>query len=317
MKLEVLYVRDCPNLAPMLERLAEVTDEPVSTRLVESEAEAVRLGMAGSPTLLVDGVDPFADEGSCDCGVSCRLYRDEAGRITDAPSADQLREVLSTAADSCCADCAGGGLSDWRARAVPVDRVEQAVHRAILAAFAETGRPPLDGILDALTAGGGRSTSEVLTKLHDADTIRLDASGGIAVAYPFSAVPTAHRVRIGGEVEVYAMCAVDALGISAMLGRDTVIESVDATTGRPVTVAMGGADAAWSPADAVVFVSTAAGRGPSAENCCGSVNFFTGRASAEEWMAANPGIPGEIVGRADAERLGVGIFAHLLGGTPH
>jgi hypothetical protein len=40
-------------------------------------------------------------------------------------------------------------------------------------------------------------------------------------------------VQIGDRVEVYAMCAIDALGMSAMLGENTRIDSVDVTTGHP------------------------------------------------------------------------------------
>lgn len=94
MKLEVLHVPDCPNLAPLLERLARVTDLPVATREIASGADATRYGMAGSPTLLVDGLDPFAGAGHCGGTVSCRLYRDESGRITPVPSAGQLGAAL-------------------------------------------------------------------------------------------------------------------------------------------------------------------------------------------------------------------------------
>jgi hypothetical protein len=97
MKLEVLHVRDCPNLTPMLELLAEVTDQPVSTRLIESDADAATFGMAGSPTLLIDGVDPFATADDCGCGMSCRLYRDSEGRIVAAPSAEQLHDAITAA----------------------------------------------------------------------------------------------------------------------------------------------------------------------------------------------------------------------------
>jgi hypothetical protein len=97
MRLEVLHVPDCPNLEPMLSRLAEVTELPVATRVVASDAEAVRFGMAGSPTLLIDGVDPFVEAGGCECGVSCRLYRDHDGRIVAAPSVEQLREAIAAA----------------------------------------------------------------------------------------------------------------------------------------------------------------------------------------------------------------------------
>ena len=55
MKLEILHVPECPNLLPLLERIAETTDLPVTTRMVESDAAAANLGMAGSPTLLIDG----------------------------------------------------------------------------------------------------------------------------------------------------------------------------------------------------------------------------------------------------------------------
>jgi hypothetical protein len=97
MKLEVLHVPDCPNLSPMLERLAQVTDLPVVTRVIDSDAEAARFGMAGSPTLLIDGVDPFTSRDQCECGVSCRLYRAENGRIVSAPSVEQLRDAITAA----------------------------------------------------------------------------------------------------------------------------------------------------------------------------------------------------------------------------
>lgn len=100
MKLEVLHVTDCPNLRPMLDRLAEATDLPVATLEVTTDAEAARLGMNGSPTLLIDGIDPFASADQCVCGLSCRLYRDEEGRIVPAPSVDQLLDALAEARQS-------------------------------------------------------------------------------------------------------------------------------------------------------------------------------------------------------------------------
>lgn len=44
--------------------------------------------MAGSPTLLINGVDPFAVRGHCDCSVSCRRYRDERGRPYPRPASN-------------------------------------------------------------------------------------------------------------------------------------------------------------------------------------------------------------------------------------
>jgi hypothetical protein len=49
--------------------------------------------MNGSPTLLIDGVDPFGRPGLRP-SLSCRLYPDENGSLSGAPSVTQLRQVL-------------------------------------------------------------------------------------------------------------------------------------------------------------------------------------------------------------------------------
>jgi len=58
-----------------------------------------------------------------------------------------------------------------------------------------------------------------LATLERDDLVHLGGDGEIAVAYPFSAQPTAHRVKLANEHEAYAMCAIDALGIAPMFER--------------------------------------------------------------------------------------------------
>jgi len=315
LSLVVLHVPDCPNLSPMLDRLRQVTDAPMTTREVRTDAEAAQLGMAGSPTLLVDGVDPFAEPGRCERGVSCRLYRDEQGVVVPAPSVDQLRDALA-AADRAAAGAEsatpGEVLSAWRTRALPMGPVERAVHRTILRAFASTGRPPATRDLEPVVAGSGSRTRTVLETLHESDAIRLDPDGQIAVAYPFSSAPTRHRVRIVDRIDVYAMCAIDALGISAMLGEGTRIDSIDVTTGQPITVTMTAGHTSWEPRGAVVFIGSDSGGGPSADCCCDYLNFFIDQATATAWTATHPHIPGQILTPAEAEDLGARLFGHLL-----
>ncbi|WP_235671213.1 organomercurial lyase, partial [Aeromonas caviae] len=84
-------------------------------------------------------------------------------------------------------------------------------------------------------------------------------------------------MQIAGGAAAYAMCAVDALGMSAMLGAEVMIESVDPDTGDSITVTVRGQEATANPATVVVFIGAEAGQGPSADTCCIYLNFFTDR----------------------------------------
>jgi anaerobic selenocysteine-containing dehydrogenase len=112
MRVMVLAVPDCPNAMLLEERLAQVLDGrrnvSVSRQVIEDEQEAARQGMHGSPTILVDGTDPFAEPGQS-ATVSCRLYRDSDGRVCGAPSVSQLRQVIGEPA----AAAAGAGSPGW------------------------------------------------------------------------------------------------------------------------------------------------------------------------------------------------------------
>lgn len=97
MELTVLAVPGCPN-APVLEqRLAQVlTARPgvtVRRLVVDGPAEAARLGMHGSPTLLIDGRDPFPVPGMVPA-VACRIYPGKDGPPDGAPAVQALRRVL-------------------------------------------------------------------------------------------------------------------------------------------------------------------------------------------------------------------------------
>ncbi len=103
MELVLLTVLDCPNAAAFEERLAAaLTGQPdavVRRRVIASEQEAAEQGMHGSPTLLVDGTDPFAAPGQ-PASLSCRLYRDASGHAGPLPSVQELRRVLTAAVAS-------------------------------------------------------------------------------------------------------------------------------------------------------------------------------------------------------------------------
>ena len=61
------------------------------------------------------------------------------------------------------------------------------------------------------------------------------------MAYPFSGSPTRQQVELAGFPAVWAMCAIDALGVPVMAGRDGRIAAVDPRDGAPVVVSVKGA----------------------------------------------------------------------------
>ena len=99
MDIELLYFTGCPNWAVAQERIHEAlvavgrSDSPVRLRAVETDEEAQALHFNGSPTILIDGRDPFpAPAGSY--GLSCRVYPTPDG-LVGAPTVDQLVRALT------------------------------------------------------------------------------------------------------------------------------------------------------------------------------------------------------------------------------
>ena len=97
MDITLLYFDDCPNWRIAEERLAAIAAEradlTVTRHLVDTLEEAERVGFHGSPSILVNGVDVFAEPGA-GVGLSCRVYRTPEG-LAGAPTLEQLRAALA------------------------------------------------------------------------------------------------------------------------------------------------------------------------------------------------------------------------------
>jgi hypothetical protein len=98
MRVSLLYFDGCPNRHVADERLRKALvavghgDAEVEHRQVSTPEEAEQLGFRGSPTVLVNGRDPFLDHGS-PVSLSCRIYRTPDG-LTGSPTVEQLVEAL-------------------------------------------------------------------------------------------------------------------------------------------------------------------------------------------------------------------------------
>jgi hypothetical protein len=145
-------------------------------------------------------------------------------------------------------------------RIAEVSPAARTVHRAVLHAFARhrdhTGpgrpRPGRRG------RRPGRVAGRVARPGRDPPGCdRRDPRG-----VPVSARPTAHVVDIDGGPSVYAMCAIDAPGRSAMLGCPVTIRSTEPDTGAPITVTVHNGRTSWSatsPASPAAAAAAASG----------------------------------------------------------
>ncbi len=103
MNVELLVVADCPQEGLAGARLREALDDiglvstGFSTRVIADHAEATQAGFLGSPTILLDGVDPFAEPGA-QPALACRLFGSTRG-TSPVPELAALRQALKEAAD--------------------------------------------------------------------------------------------------------------------------------------------------------------------------------------------------------------------------
>ncbi|MFB7913879.1 thioredoxin family protein [Streptomyces sp. NPDC056061] len=99
MDIELLYFAGCPNWHLAHERLREAltaTGRPgleVGLRAVETEEEARDLRFPGSPTIRIDGHDPFPSAART-YGLTCRVYETPDG-LAGAPTTERLVQVLT------------------------------------------------------------------------------------------------------------------------------------------------------------------------------------------------------------------------------
>jgi hypothetical protein len=101
MDVRLLYFDGCPNWVIAEQRLRSALaivgedEQAIQHVLVETPEDAERLGFIGSPTILVEGVDPFAT-GHEQPALACRVFSTPDGRA-GSPTLEQLVDALSSA----------------------------------------------------------------------------------------------------------------------------------------------------------------------------------------------------------------------------
>lgn len=192
-----------------------------------------------------------------------------------------------------------------RQRALPIGYAQ--AHRAILRSFASHGEPPDPSVIGEVS---GADPADVREMLADADLV-VAADGRITGAYPFTLESTPHLIEFG-DVQVNAMCALDAVAVAPVLGLVVVTSSECVVTGTPIRIRQ--------REDAVETVEPHGLRiglrwqqpdGCAAHSTCREMVFLSDAAVAEEWRGPEPD-SAAIFDLTQAIAVGVGFFGPLL-----
>jgi hypothetical protein len=104
MKIEVLYVPDCPHHPAAILKLKEVlATEGITADILEvavnDMATAKALRFRGSPTILINGRDVAEQLGNVqEFAVSCRLY--PGSKVPGVPPAEMIRRAVRDAREA-------------------------------------------------------------------------------------------------------------------------------------------------------------------------------------------------------------------------
>lgn len=97
MDVTLLYFDDCPNWrvadGHLVTLATERSDLTITRHIVDTPDEAERTEFRGSPSVLLNGTDAFADP-DAPVGLSCRIYQTPGG-LAGSPTLEQLREAIA------------------------------------------------------------------------------------------------------------------------------------------------------------------------------------------------------------------------------
>ena len=125
-------------------------------------------------------------------------------------------------------DLSMNGIEPWKIRAHIYERL------------IATGRVPLVAELVQTAGSSSEAIATALQSLHEQHHVVVGDDGEVAVAHPFSSVPTGFLVTYGA-VSAWGFCIWDALGIAAMTSKNASIDVSCSTCFRRIRLEICGA----------------------------------------------------------------------------
>lgn len=206
--------------------------------------------------------------------------------------------------------------AEWlTAKFADLDPMEDSVWQVVLEGYADLGRAPSVPEIASRMGISPDATKGWLRRLRARDQIVLNEAGdSIIGAYPFTEQSTGHRIRLG-ERALNAMCAIDALAVGAMYGRDIAIDSSCRHCGKAISITTrqrGLALESALPAETVVWAGIAYANNCAATSLCRVLAFFCSDDHLETWRETDaPGARGIRLTLDEAMQVGKAIFVPI------
>ncbi len=138
-------------------------------------------------------------------------------------------------------------------------------------------------------AGIVGNAEQALNNIVESKLIVLDSEGNPAGAYPFTSQEREHKLHING-VTVHCMCALDALSVSPMFNKPTVIDSECRVAGDRIHIEQNGTTFTAGTLDAWFGINWGAVANDTvcAESLCLEMMFLANEEIASLWLAESP-----------------------------
>jgi len=166
---------------------------------------------------------------------------------------------------------------------------QKEVIKYIFESILNSGKAPTIKEMEASLKRSDKDIISTLNELERNDLIlRKTGTQDITSIYPFSLVPTQHQVVLEDGRKLFAMCAVDSLGMPVMFKRDVKILSRCERCKTPIKLVIKNEEIESVSLPDILIWRLKEKLPRPAETCCPKVNFFCSEKDLKEWEAENP-----------------------------
>ncbi|MGB7063069.1 MAG: organomercurial lyase [Candidatus Zixiibacteriota bacterium] len=166
--------------------------------------------------------------------------------------------------------------------------LEKEVLRDIFKTILASGKAPTVEELGVSLEKSDDEITRVLDTLEEMDLLlRRKGTQEVVSIYPFSLLPTRHQIVLEEGEKLFAMCAVDAVGMPGMFDKNIKVTSQCDWCKTEITIEIkDGEISATSHADLQIWNVEGQG-GPDAETCCPVICFFCSGEHFGKWKDEN------------------------------